>query len=156
MQNSRWPYLEVVFERNDGCIYCLVCEFREFTKAIQKCREIRRKQLELLWEVLEVELIEFHASRTSTTFQRIAQSGEPAPASGKRAPAHQRVPLGTQNLAWVQVRRVLTEKKRNLSEAIAELEYGGEDGDRASKLPGCVDAGPQLVRTSSSCEQSRA
>ena len=146
------PYLEVVFKRDDGCFYRLVGKFREFIEAAQKRREVRCEQLELLRKVLKVELVEFHAPITPTAFQRIAQSGEPAPASGKLAPAHQGVPLRTQNLAWVQVRRVLTEQKGDLGEAIAELEYGGKDGDGASELPGCVDAGPQLVGTSWSCE----
>jgi len=141
-------YFEVVFKCDDGRVYCLVRKLRKFVQGVQKRREVRRKQLELLGKVFKVELIELHAPRAPTPFQRGAQSGEPAPR--KFAPTHQRLPLPAQDLARVQVRRILTEQEGYLGEAIAELEYGGEDGDRAAKLPGCVDARTQLVETSSS------
>lgn len=149
-------YLKVVFKRDDGRINRLVRKFRKFIQAVQKYREVGREQLELLRKVFEVELIQLHPPRRAPTaaFQRNAQSGEPAPR--KLAPAHQRLPLQAQDFARVQVCRVLTEKEGYLGEAIAELEYGSEDGDGASKLPSCVDAGTQLVETSTSwpCEQA--
>jgi hypothetical protein len=63
-------YFEVVFKRDDGRIYCLIHEFRKFIQAIQKRREIRGEEFELLWEVFKVELVELHAPwRAPTTFQ---------------------------------------------------------------------------------------
>jgi hypothetical protein len=150
------PYLKVVFKRDDGRVNRLVRKFGKFIQAVQKYREVGREQLELLRKVFEVELIQFYPPRRAptATFQRSAQFGEPAPR--KFATAHQRLPLQAQDFSRVQVCRVLAEKEGYLGEAIAELEYGSEDGDGAPKLPGCVDAGTQLVETSTSwpCEQA--